>query len=83
MVSLWGTKDKKDGGDNHDDHEQSNSQHGEGSSHAPHERHSHDADERTRLLPPPSSSGYLDPDDPAVSASLHRLLELFTDTCSQ
>ena len=64
MVSLWGSKDKdaKANGAGRDD---SSSQRGEGS-HAGHGRESHETDERTRLLPP-SNSGYLDPDDPAVS----------------
>ena len=61
MVSLWGTKNKKDGGEDQVQH------HGEGSNDT-NGRRSHDADERTRLLPSQRNDGYLDPDDPAVRA---------------
>ena len=67
MVSLWGTKNGKDSKGNAGNREESNHQEGEGSQQH-HERRSHDTDERTRLLPP-SNSGYLDPDDPAVSSN--------------
>ena len=76
MVSLWGSKDGKDGKANGAGRDGSNGQHGEGS-HAAHERESHEADERTRLLPP-QNSGYLDPDDPAVRSKL--LLQIPLDT---
>lgn len=61
MVSLWGSK--KD-----DDPEDTSvrPQHGESSEHA--EPRTFEANERTRLLPPPSQ-GYLSPSDPAVSTS--------------
>lgn len=58
-MALWGTK-------NDDDPEGTTaSQNGDSSSHVVVPRA--EADERTRLLPPPSQ-GYLSPDDPAVSA---------------
>ncbi|KUJ23991.1 uncharacterized protein LY89DRAFT_692826 [Mollisia scopiformis] len=63
MVSLWGSK--KDG----DDPESEAQQNGDGaepSSEPAPARHSVEANERTRLLPPPHE-GYLSPDDPAVS----------------
>ncbi|KAL8970000.1 MAG: hypothetical protein Q9183_001720 [Haloplaca sp. 2 TL-2023] len=59
MVSLWGTKNGEE--QQHDadgDRDDSNSRQPS--------RHSREADERTRLLPP-RNDGYLDPDDPAVS----------------
>lgn len=59
MVSLWGSK--KD-----DDPEPGVSHDGESSERIAQPRHS-EADERTRLLPPPRHEGYLSPDDPAVS----------------
>ena len=61
MGSLWGSK--KD-----DDREDTSvrPQNGESSEHA--EPRASEANERTRLLPPPSQ-GYLSPDDPAVSTS--------------
>ena len=66
MVSLWGTKK-----DDRDRDEATQDIHdGEGSRRAapPPPRQSVEADERTRLIPPPSRhDGYLDPDDPAVS----------------
>lgn len=73
MVSLWGSK--KDG--NHDlapgsIHSRADSQNGDErvSSHQapPQPRYSHEADERTHLLPP-SRDGFLSPDDPAVCSS--------------
>ena len=63
MVSLWGSK-KDD--DNAADESRSDV-HGEAPRHV-------DADERTRLLPPPSRQDrFLSPDDPAVSNSLNRI----------
>lgn len=61
MVSLWGSKNDDDAVRNgdapllHDDAETSTPRRSE-------------ADERTRLLPPPPQghAGYLSPDDPAV-----------------
>jgi len=65
MVSLWGSK-KDDG--NAVDESRSDVQ-GEAPPH-----HSA-ADERTRLLPPPSrQDGFLSPDDPAVSNTLNRIV---------
>lgn len=58
MASLWGSK-------NADEDERPSTRDGESSSQAPPARSSHEADERTRLLPP-SQDGYLSPDDPAV-----------------
>ena len=57
MVSLWGSKKDDDA---------------EGTPHAggpsvQQPRLVAEADERTRLLPPPTHEGYLSPDDPAVS----------------
>merc|ERR1712093_147962 len=57
-MALWGNK-------NDDDPDGPVSQNGDSSSHVVLPRAS-EADERTRLLPPPSQ-GYLSPDDPAVS----------------
>jgi len=57
-MALWGNK-------NDDDPDRPVSQNGDSSSHVVLPRAS-EADERTRLLPPPSQ-GYLSPDDPAVS----------------
>ncbi|EDO01956.1 hypothetical protein SS1G_04431 [Sclerotinia sclerotiorum 1980 UF-70] len=73
MVSLWGSK--KDG--DHDSapgsvHSRAHSQNGDSHEHVashqspPQPRYPHEADERTRLLPP-SRDGFLSPDDPAVS----------------
>lgn len=60
MVSLWGKQD--------DDDERDNTPHnGESSNDRVGRGHADDADERTRLLPPPGHDGYLSPDDPAVS----------------
>ncbi len=67
MVSLWGSK--KD--ENPEADGQNGGQNGESSDPASQPRPS-EADERTRLLPPPRE-GYLSPDDPAVS-----VLSLFT-----
>lgn len=58
-MALWGNK-------NDDDPDRPVSQNGDSSSHVVLPRAS-EADERTRLLPPPSQ-GYLSPDDPAVSS---------------
>ena len=66
MVSLWGSKN---GESNKNDEEHEDEQNGEGSrptSRQPGGRSSHEADERTNLLPP-GRGGFLDPDDPAVS----------------
>jgi hypothetical protein len=60
MVSLWGSK--KDG-----DLDAVASQNGESSDRVAQPRLS-EADERTRLLPPPPHEVYLSPDDPAVSS---------------
>lgn len=59
MVSLWGSKKNDDPNPplEHDDDEAGDSRLSQ-------------ADERTRLLPPPAQGGrdgYLSPDDPAVS----------------
>lgn len=67
MVSLWGSKndgeEERDGGD-------APVTDGDGGTHDnPRHSDSHDADERTRLLPR-RHEGYLSPDDPAVSFSL-------------
>ena len=71
MVSLWGSK--KDGeGEREGEREDGDAPatDGEAGTHD-NPRHSdgHDADERTRLLPP-RREGYLDPDDPAVGLSV-------------
>jgi hypothetical protein len=74
MVSLWGSK--KD-----DDPEPAGTQNGESSERiAEHQPpRLSEADERTRLLLPPTSGGYLSPDDPAVSAvAVHYCLLLLT-----
>ena len=64
MVSLWGSKD---GEEDQTGDRDPNAENGEGS--GPNGgRRSHEADERTRLLPP-RRDGYLDPDDPAASAT--------------
>jgi hypothetical protein len=63
MVSLWGKKD---------DDEQADevvSNNGGSSTHRDAHPRPSSADERTRLLPPPSREGYLSPDDPAVSSA--------------
>jgi hypothetical protein len=63
MVSLWSSKK--------DDGSPSGEEHGE-----PVPGHS-EADERTRLLPPPSGrGGYLSPDDPAVRISISLAISL-------
>ncbi|KAI9879683.1 MAG: hypothetical protein M1830_007629 [Pleopsidium flavum] len=62
MVSLWGSKN---GGDDQPRSGDATPPDGEGSRHS--SQRQQDADERTRLLPPPRRDGYLDPDDPAVS----------------
>ncbi|KAI9640802.1 hypothetical protein NHQ30_010642 [Ciborinia camelliae] len=73
MVSLWGSK--KNGDHNEAPgsvHSRAHSQNGDSSEHVaseqtpPQPRYSHEADERTRLIPP-SHNGFLSPDDPAVS----------------
>ena len=66
MVSLWGSK--KD-----DDPEPAGTQNGESSDRIITNQPPRlsEADERTRLLPPPTREGYLSPDDPAVSYALH------------
>lgn len=64
MVSLWGSKKGDDSAADGTQHENNGPPHEEAAS-----RHS-EADERTRLLPPPSRhDGFLSPDDPAVSYS--------------
>ena len=66
MVSLWGSKRGEDNAE-----EEREPDTGDGRRDA---RHSGGAepDERTRLLPP-RNDGYLDPDDPAVSALMGQL----------
>ncbi len=64
MVSFWGSKK--------DDNQDSAAHDSEQSDSPPVPRHS-EADERTRLLPPPATvppAGYLTPDDPAVCSSI-------------
>ena len=71
MVSLWGSKNG--GEDNNDDGAASTD--GDNSrqpSRGGDRRGAHDADERTRLLPP-RHDGFLDPDDPAVGFLLQRV----------
>lgn len=58
MVSLWGNKKDDDDVVEHN---------GESGSVRPAQPRVSEADERTRLLPPPVHDGYLSPDDPAVS----------------
>ncbi|KAH6671459.1 hypothetical protein B0J14DRAFT_95909 [Halenospora varia] len=60
MVSLWGKRDDDENGE-------TNPQNGASSESHNQPRHSVEANERTRLLPPPPQEGYLNPDDPAVS----------------
>jgi hypothetical protein len=64
MVSLWGSKN--DGEDHAEDGEETPTN-GEDSRHPPRHSGGREPDERTRLLPP-RNEGFLDPDDPAVSA---------------
>jgi pimeloyl-ACP methyl ester carboxylesterase len=67
MVSLWGTKKK-----NNDPEGRTTDSPAESSISQP---RTSEADERTRLLPPPATGGrdgYLSPDDPAVSSLLPR-----------
>lgn len=67
MVSLWGSKndeeEEREGGDapvtDGEEDTQDNPRHS----------NSHNADERSRLLPR-RHEGYLDPDDPAVSLAV-------------
>jgi hypothetical protein len=66
MVSLWGSK--KDGDDPEADVQHNGNGNGAGaesSTEPPAPRQSVEANEHTRLLPPPAE-GYLSPDDPAV-----------------
>jgi hypothetical protein len=67
MVSLWGSK--KD-----DDPEPAGTQNVESSERIITNQppRNSEADERTRLLPPPTREGYLSPDDPAVSFGLQK-----------
>ncbi|KAG8526908.1 uncharacterized protein KY384_008337 [Bacidia gigantensis] len=63
MVSLWGSKNGE---------QRQAEEEGEQPSHEPSRQSGgggHEADERTRLLPP-RNDGYLDPDDPAVCLAL-------------
>ena len=69
MVSLWGSKKNDDPGDT-----SAQPQNGQSSSDYAEPRPS-DANERTRLLPPPSQ-GYLSPGDPAVS--VHSFAEIIS-----
>jgi pimeloyl-ACP methyl ester carboxylesterase len=62
MVSLWGSKP-----DDEHDHDAAASQNGDSNSARQQQPRTSEADERTRLLPPPVQDGYLSPDDPAVS----------------
>lgn len=64
MVSLWGSKNDGEGEREGGDAPATDGE--EGTHDNPRHSDSHDADERTRLLPP-RREGYLDPDDPAVS----------------
>lgn len=68
MVSLWGSK--KDGEGDREGGEAPATHGEEDAQENPRHSDSHDADERTRLLPP-RHEGYLDPDDPAVSLGLY------------
>lgn len=69
MVSLWGSQKQ-----NGEEEEEETSHHRPASNDTENQRHgqssgrhsTQDADERTRLLPPPGQGGYLRPDDPAV-----------------
>ena len=63
MVSLWGTKN---GGEDHIDGDDAGTPDGDESRSTRQPDH-RGADERTQLLPP-RNDGFLDPDDPAVSA---------------
>ncbi len=76
MVSLWGSKNG--GEDNNDDGAASTD--GENSRQPSRggERRSHEANERTRLLPP-RNDGFLDPDDPAVSSAHSHIALLYID----
>ena len=65
MVSLWGSKDD---GEEHEDGENTPTNGEESRRHHPGHSGGRDPDERSRLLPP-RNDGFLDPDDPAVSAS--------------
>lgn len=65
MVSLWGSNKN---GEEHPDTEEDD-QPRAASSHGSQQGRRSEANERTRLLPPPTSEGYLSPDDPAVSSS--------------
>lgn len=63
MVSLWGSKKDSD----------STADESRGDVHGEAPRHS-EADERTRLLPPPARhDGFLSPDDPAVRISRYQI----------
>jgi hypothetical protein len=66
MVSLWGSKKPANGTDGEQRDHGTDDRAANSSN-----RHSQEADERTRLLPPQDREGYLDPDDPAVSVRLH------------
>lgn len=73
MPSLWGSKKDDD-----PDSETAATNDGEPSAFQP--RPSEDANERTRLLPPPAATGregFLSPDDPAVCGSFLLLFLLF------
>ena len=75
MPSLWGSK-KDDDPDS--DAGTAATNNGEPSAFQP--RPSEDANERTRLLPPPAATGregFLSPDDPAVCVSFFLLFLLF------
>ena len=63
MVSLWGSKN---GGDQTRSGSITPADTEQGDSGYSGQRHSREADERTRLIPP-RRPGYLEPDDPAVS----------------
>jgi hypothetical protein len=66
MVSLWGSKN---GSKNPDEENQGH----EGEAHPQSHVVVREADERTRLIPPPPGHGaYLDPDDPAVRYAVLR-----------
>ncbi|KAK5088946.1 hypothetical protein LTS08_000651 [Lithohypha guttulata] len=63
MVSLWGSKNNQE----EQDEDQENGRPTTSTSQTDTPRQSEEANERSRLLPPPDRRGYLSPDDPAVS----------------
>ncbi len=75
MVSLWGSSkdDNNPNGSGSVTPREGEEAQSQSQSQRPASGSRRDPDERTRLLPrrppPPNSDGYLDPDDPAVSAN--------------